>query len=91
MSIIFKNRFFFSILFLVLLTNSCGKVDNNAQYADQGGGASAPIAIFTAKEIVTLDPDKPLARAVAVHGDRIVATGSLAEVKAALGDTNIFS
>lgn len=87
MSIISKNRFFFPILFLVLLTNSCGKVDNNKQYADQDDSASASIAIFTAKEIVTLDPDKPLARAVAVQGERIVATGSLAEVKAALGDT----
>lgn len=42
--------------------------------------------IYTAKEIVTLDPAKPSAQAVAVIGDRILATGSLEELKVGLGN-----
>ncbi|RKD90459.1 amidohydrolase [Mangrovibacterium diazotrophicum] len=44
------------------------------------------ITIYTAKEIVTLDSHKPKATAVAVVGDRILAVGSLDELKAAAGD-----
>ncbi|NRB73809.1 MAG: amidohydrolase [Verrucomicrobiales bacterium] len=52
-----------------------------------GAVNSAPEAvIFTAKEIVTLDPAKPTAEAVAVVGERILATGTVAELKAAAGD-----
>lgn len=42
--------------------------------------------IFTAKEILTLDPNKPKADAVAVVGDRILAVGSLDDLKKAAGD-----
>ena len=49
--------------------------------------ASLPeIVIYTAREIVTLGPAKPTAQAVAVVGDRILAVGSLDELKAAAGD-----
>lgn len=41
--------------------------------------------IYVAKEIVTLDPAKPRVEAVAVVGNRIVATGSLKELQAAAG------
>jgi predicted amidohydrolase YtcJ len=41
--------------------------------------------IYTAKEIVTLDTAKPTAQAVAVVGDRILAVGSLEQLKAAAG------
>lgn len=43
------------------------------------------IVIYTAKEIVTLDPARPSAQAVAVVGDRILAVGTLDEVKAVAG------
>jgi predicted amidohydrolase YtcJ len=43
------------------------------------------IVIYTAKEVVTLDPAKPTAQAVAVVGDRILAVGLLDELKAAAG------
>ncbi|HMK21945.1 MAG TPA: amidohydrolase [Terriglobales bacterium] len=43
------------------------------------------IVIYQAKEIVTLDPAKPTVQAVAVVGDRILAAGSLDELKAAAG------
>ena len=39
--------------------------------------------IFRAKQIITLDPAKPAASAVAVLGDRILAVGSVEELKAA--------
>lgn len=49
--------------------------------------ATLPAAtIYVAKEVVTLDPDKPSAKAVAVVGDRILATGTLQDLKAAAGD-----
>ena len=35
------------------------------------------IVIYQAREIVTLDPEKPTAEAVAVVGDRILAAGSV--------------
>lgn len=43
------------------------------------------VTIYPAKEIVTLDPAKPKAQAVAVTGDRILAVGSLIDLKAAAG------
>jgi predicted amidohydrolase YtcJ len=46
---------------------------------------SPQAVIYTAKEIVTLDPARPAAQAVAVVGDRILATGTLDEVRAAIG------
>ena len=43
------------------------------------------IVIYQAREIVTLDPEKPTVQAVAVVGDRILAAGTLDELKAAAG------
>jgi predicted amidohydrolase YtcJ len=43
------------------------------------------VTIFRAKEIITLDPDRPSATAVAVLGDRILAVGSVDDLKAAAG------
>lgn len=43
------------------------------------------VTIYTAREIVTLNPDKPKATAVAVVGDRILGVGSLDELKVAVG------
>jgi hypothetical protein len=39
-----------------------------------------PAVIYSAQEIVTLDPARPSVAAVAVAGDRILATGSLDQV-----------
>lgn len=44
------------------------------------------VTIYKAREIITLDPKRPTAEAVAVVGDRILATGALAELKAVIGD-----
>ncbi len=43
------------------------------------------IVIYPAKEIVTLDPERPTAGAAAVLGDRILAVGSLDQLRAAAG------
>ena len=44
----------------------------------------APTVVFVAREIITLDPSRPNVEAVAVAGDRILATGDLAHVERAL-------
>ncbi len=54
--------------------------------AQEAAVASMPkVTIYEAKEIVTLDPAKPRSQAVAVVGDRILAVGSLEELKAGVG------
>jgi len=45
--------------------------------------------IYTAKKILTMDRSNPSATAVAVAGKRIIAAGSLDEVKAALSDRKV--
>ena len=47
--------------------------------------ATAAVKVYTAKKIITMERDQPVAEAVAVENGRIVAVGSLAAVKAALG------
>ncbi|MFP8875724.1 MAG: hypothetical protein VCB99_02175, partial [Myxococcota bacterium] len=48
------------------------------------GLACSSTRIFVARNIVTMDPQRPVARAVAVRDGHIAAVGSLAEVRAAL-------
>lgn len=48
--------------------------------------ADAPTRIYTARKILTMETSNPTASAVAVAGDRILAVGSLEEVKKALAD-----
>lgn len=48
--------------------------------------AVAPVTVFTAKQIHTMEVANPRAAAVAVAGGRILAVGSLADVRQALGD-----
>jgi predicted amidohydrolase YtcJ len=52
-------------------------------------GPPAPddaLRVWVARKILTMDPDRPTASAVAVAAGRIVALGSLDEVQAALAD-----
>jgi len=44
------------------------------------------VVIYPAREVVTLDPAKPSVQAVAVVGDRIVATGTIDELKSAASE-----
>ncbi len=69
-----------------LLAASVSQAQNNTmQDLAQAEYAKSAAVIYTAKEIVTLDPARPSAYAVAVVGDRILAVGSLEELKAAAG------
>jgi hypothetical protein len=47
--------------------------------------APAPVIVYPAANVITMERDRPSASAVAVSGKRIVAVGSLDEVKRALG------
>lgn len=47
-------------------------------------GAPGPVTIYTARKIVTMERDAPLATAIAVDGTRIAAVGTLEEVQQAL-------
>lgn len=43
--------------------------------------------VYTAKEIITLDPNSSIHQAIAIKGDRIIAVGSLSELQATLANT----
>lgn len=77
-----------TVLTLLVLPTAARAVEPSLQ--DFGNSLSSPsspvpVMIYRAKQIVTLDPARPSVQAVAVAGDRILATGSLAEVKATAG------
>lgn len=79
------------IVSVVLLLSMPGlTVAQTPSLQDIGGqinpGQPPEVVIYRAREIVTLDPAKPTAEAVAVVGDRILATGTLEQLKAAAGD-----
>lgn len=63
-------------------------VANTGSLQDVGGivAANPRATIFTAREILTLDPERPSAEAIAVIGDRILWVGGLDETVAQLGD-----
>lgn len=44
-------------------------------------GQPEPITVFTARKIITMDPTRPAATAVAVRGGRILGVGSLDDLK----------
>ncbi|MDX2037747.1 MAG: amidohydrolase [Isosphaeraceae bacterium] len=73
---------------LGFLTHPVGAQTSSLQeLAGQIAAESLPkVTIFTAKEILTLDPARPSVQAVAIVGDRILAAGSLQELKSAAGD-----
>src|ERR1022692_268638 len=48
--------------------------------------ADAPLVVYTAKKIVTMERANPEATAVAVSGKQIVVAGSLEEIQAFLGN-----
>lgn len=71
---------------LALLVTGRAYAVSTPQDMVQAGAVPDAVTIYTAREIITLDAKKPNVRTVAVQGDRILATGSLSAVKAALGD-----
>lgn len=73
-SMIYKKYIYLGlIVFLFVL-----KRNNFAQQANQKPTDTIlPITVFTAKKIITMNPDMPEATAVAVSGDRILGVGSV--------------
>lgn len=61
-------------LFVALLAWSCAVLAE----------PSAPVTVYTAKKIITMNPQQPEATAVAVSNGRIVSVGSLASLKGIL-------
>ncbi len=63
-----------------------GKAESLQDLADKLDQKKPPlITIYRAREIITLDPDRPSATAVAVVGERIFAVGSIDDLKALVG------
>jgi hypothetical protein len=58
--------------------------DGSVNEALEGGLETSAATIFVARKIITMERDNPTATAVAVAGDKILAAGSLDQVKAAL-------
>lgn len=56
---------------------------------DADEASPAGVTVYPARSIVTMDPARPRAEAVAVSGNRIVAVGSLAEVRAEAGPDHV--
>ena len=73
---------------MATLSGSGGVLALTQSLTDIGGAMTAlPAAtIYTAREIVTLDPARPTANAVAVVNGRILWVGSLEQVTAILGN-----
>lgn len=49
-------------------------------------GLEPAATVYVAQKVITMEDDQPEATAVAVEGDRIIAVGSLEDVKATLGN-----
>jgi predicted amidohydrolase YtcJ len=73
------------VLAIFALPNAVPSQEASLQDFVKAMQAQPQIVIYQAKEIVTLDPAKPTVQAVAVVGNRIIATGALDEIKAAAG------
>jgi len=77
-------RYLNTLLITVLgFTTPCLAVTSATEHKTAVNKPQAAAVIYTAKEIVTLDAETPQANAVAVLGDRILAVGSLDQVKKA--------
>jgi predicted amidohydrolase YtcJ len=72
--------------FVSTLISAAAAQTGSLQDISQAAEPLPHATIFTAKEIITLDPSRPAAQAVAVVGDRILAVGNVDELKAAAGD-----
>ena len=64
--------------------NVSDNVSENVGYEAAGQSAVGDVVVYTAREIVTLDPAQSNVEAIAVEGDRILATGGLEEIKRSL-------
>jgi len=85
-----KNLFCLTFTFLLIISVSVIAQTVSLQDIGAKSFSTLPeVTIYTAKEIITMDPTKPNVEAVAVLGPRILAIGSLEELKKAAGDQPI--
>jgi hypothetical protein len=75
----------YSGCFIVSGPLSLGLVLSGILLAIPALGNPKPVRIFHSAKIITMDPMQPAATAVAVGGARILAVGSLEDVRAELG------
>ena len=69
----------------LMLLLGCGLAQRSGSTNEAGEqGVDADIVVYTAREIITLDEDRPEVEAIAVEGDRIIATGRLDELSRTL-------
>ena len=83
-----KTMLRFLIVATLLILGAHSSMAQSSSLQDLGGSLALDrfpkVTIYPAKEVLTLDPARPTAQAVALVGSRILATGSLDELKAAL-------
>jgi predicted amidohydrolase YtcJ len=75
------------VLFLIAAGPALAQCEVNSMMAPRA--PADPVTIYTAKTILTMERGNALATAVAVRGKRIVALGTLDEVKKALGTCTV--
>jgi predicted amidohydrolase YtcJ len=78
-------RILYAFLTLIFLLQPV-LAQHNLQDLGDKLAPTVPATIYTAKKIITMNPENPNAEAIAVVGDRILTVGSLEEVKARLGE-----
>ena len=73
-------------LIIVLFFASISTVSCTRSHHDNAAIPGSDIVLLVNADIVTMDPKRPTADAMAVSGDRVVAIGTESEVRAAIGD-----
>ncbi len=74
---------------LVVITSTAVAQTGSLQDLSRKLESLPEITIYSAKEILTLDPAKPSAQAVALVNDRVLVVGSVEELKAAAGQQRV--
>jgi predicted amidohydrolase YtcJ len=78
-----NRQFIGAVSLTALILSGCQPETSMPQAQDD----QAPVVIYTAKEIVTMDTQRPTAEAVAIEDDRIIAVGSVADITETLAET----
>ena len=77
---------FVGLIFLALNATDAGSEATSLQDIAKSFSPAPQAVIYIAKDIITMDPDKPRAEAVAVVGDKILAVGTREKLESLLGD-----
>jgi hypothetical protein len=81
-----QNGFLFLASAVLLFSVELPAQTQSLQDIARASDLPAKVMIYTAKKIITLDEKHPSATAIAIVGDRILAAGSLGQLKKQLGD-----